>query len=155
MTTAAEPAVASLSRRVAVLSTYPPTQCGLATLSPSTVSLVLGHEVASVRRARRFVEQECQRLSVGDDRCDDAVLMASELVTNAILHGRSETRIRVVSLTGQDVRVEVSDDNSRHPEPVSQDDAALDGRGLMIVESLCLQWGVRDEDIGKTVWFEV
>ena len=124
-------------------------------MSPTTVSLVLGHEVASVRLARAFVEQECHRLGLGDDRCDDAVLMASELVTNAIVHGRSETRVCVLSFAGQDLRVEVSDDNSRHPQAVSQDDAALDGRGLHIVEALSTEWGVRDEDIGKTVWFEV
>lgn len=121
----------------------------------TTASLVLGPDLTSVRRARSFVVQECQRSHLDRKRCEDAALMVSELVTNAILHGRSDARVRVAAGADGVLRVEVSDDNSRHPEPVSQDHGALDGRGLLIVDALSTQWGVRDEDIGKTVWFEV
>lgn len=124
-------------------------------MGPTTVSLVLRSDLASVRRARAFVEQECQRLRIDDDRCHDAALMVSELVTNAIVHGRSDARLCIIAATDHVLRIEVSDGDSRHPEPVSQDDAALDGRGLVIVDALSTDWGVRDEVLGKTVWFEV
>ena len=82
------------------------------------------------------------------------VLLTSEAVTNAFVHGRSAARLTVSVRTGR-VRVEVADDNSRHPRQVEQDDEALDGRGLLLMTGLALRWGVRDEPVGKTVWFEV
>jgi hypothetical protein len=46
--------------------------------------------------------------------CDTAVLLTSEVVTNAFLHGRSNARLRVHTSAGR-VRVEVGDDNMRPP----------------------------------------
>lgn len=123
-------------------------------MSVTSFSLVLLPDVASVRAARAAVDEHCRQLGLEADRCHNAALMVSELVTNAFLHGRSEARILVMG-SGSGLRVEVADDNSRHPLPVNQDDAALDGRGLLIVDALSTDWGVRDEAIGKTVWFEV
>ena len=123
-------------------------------MTPTPCSLVLLPDVAGVRSARAFVHEQCRHLGMDSERCDSAALMVSELVTNAFLHGRSEARIVVVA-SGALLRVEVADDDSRHPALVSQDDAALDGRGLVIVEALSTSWGVRDEMLGKTVWFEV
>jgi anti-sigma regulatory factor (Ser/Thr protein kinase) len=117
-------------------------------------TLTLSPDPAAVRLARDFVEQRCHALGLDDDVCHSAVLMVSETVTNAFLHGRSEARIRVSARDGR-LRVEVADDNSRHPRPVEQDHDALDGRGITIVAMLSHQWGVRTEDYGKTVWFEV
>jgi anti-sigma regulatory factor (Ser/Thr protein kinase) len=88
------------------------------------------------------------------DTCDTAVLLTSETVTNAFIHGRSEARIKVDPRPGR-LLVEVADDNSRHPRPAGHDDDALDGRGLAIVELLSSRWGVVDDAYGKTVWFEV
>ena len=70
------------------------------------------------------------------------------------MHGRSEARL-AVSFAADSVLVEVADDNSRHPMAVDNDDAALDGRGLTILNMLATHWGVRDEALGKTVWFRV
>lgn len=96
----------------------------------------------------------CESAAVPDEVRDAAVLLASETVTNAFVHGRSDARLAVTLVPGG-VLVEVGDDNSRHPRAVDADDQALDGRGLMIVTALAARWGVRDEAIGKTVWFEV
>ncbi len=120
----------------------------------TAATLTLAPDPAAVRSARRFVQEHCQDLGLQDDACDSAVLMVSETVTNAFLHGRSEARIRVTAEHGR-MRVEVADDNSRHPRPVEQDDDALDGRGIAIVDMLSHQWGVEEQDLGKTVWFEV
>ena len=116
--------------------------------------LSLAPDLAEVSVAREFVRQHCQALGFDGDTCDTAVLLTSETVTNAFVHGRSDARLRVTALPGL-LLVEVADDNSRHPERREQDPAALDGRGLSIADLLAARWGVRDDSLGKTVWFEV
>ncbi len=88
------------------------------------------------------------------DAADTAELLVSELVTNAVIHGRSEVRLRVM-VSEETVRVEVGDDNSRHPVALRSEESALDGRGMTIVEMLASAWGVQDGAFGKIVWFEV
>jgi anti-sigma regulatory factor (Ser/Thr protein kinase) len=121
---------------------------------PLPAVLVLPQDLASVSSARRFVKRHCQAIGFDPDTCDTAVLLTSETVTNAFIHGRSEARIRVDAHPGR-LLVEVADENSRHPKPAGQDHDALDGRGLAIVELLASRWGVIDDAYGKTVWFEV
>ena len=116
--------------------------------------MVLPPHPAAVGRARAFVKGCCQSVGVGEEEIDVVVLLTSETVTNALMHGRSEARLAVTFPAGS-VFVEVADDNSRHPAAVANDDAALDGRGLTILNTLASQWGVRDEALGKTVWFHV
>ena len=114
--------------------------------------LPCGPEAAG--QARRIVDEACNHAELSDDGRDSALLCTSELVTNAIVHGRSEVRLTVRTTRGR-VRIEVGDDNSRHPSLQPMDDGALDGRGLFIVDLLASRWGVRDDDIGKVVWFEL
>ncbi len=116
--------------------------------------LVLAPDPAAVGLARRFVAATCSAASTTTDLRDAAVLLASEVVTNAFIHGRSETRIAVRAYPER-VRVEVADDNSRHPQRVVQDPEALDGRGMTIIDLVATDWGVRDDPYGKTVWFEI
>jgi anti-sigma regulatory factor (Ser/Thr protein kinase) len=116
--------------------------------------LVLPQDLATVSTARKFVISHCHTHHYDDDTCDTAVLLTSEVVTNAFIHGRSGARIRVETLPGR-MLVEVADDNSRHPMAAGKDDDALDGRGLAIVDLLAARWGVVDDPYGKTVWFEV
>lgn len=82
------------------------------------------------------------------------MLLASETVTNAFRHFRSDARVTVIGMPGLPL-MEVADDNSRHRELRAQDLDAIDGRSLSIVELLAAPWGVRDDPFGKTVWFEV
>jgi len=124
--------------------------CGAAAVT----TLILAPDTAAVREARRFVQTCCETAGVSGDACDNAVLLASETVTNAFVHGRSDARLRVTIDAGR-ILVEVGDDNSRHPREVKPDVHALDGRGMAIMTVLATRWGVRDEPIGKTVWFEV
>ncbi len=121
---------------------------------PAAVLLTLAPNAAAVRVARQFVETACATARTCEAVRDTAVLLASEVVTNAFTHGRSEARLAVTAVPDF-VRVEVADDNSRHPRPVEQDADALDGRGMSIVELLSARWGVRDDLYGKTVWFEL
>ena len=116
--------------------------------------LTLPATLTSVRRARRFVRVHCAEIGVSVDVCDEVLLLASELVTNAVLHGRSDVCVEV-GVVGRALRVAVLDDNSRRPAPVPQDPDALDGRGLALVAALASSWGVDDEVEGKAVWFEL
>lgn len=116
--------------------------------------IVVPADPAAVSGARNFVSDQCRSLHLARDTRDTVLLLTSETVTNAITHGRSEARIRV-SLRRRMLRVEVADENSRHPQRQAPDIDALDGRGMSIVELLAARWGVREEPNGKTVWFEV
>jgi anti-sigma regulatory factor (Ser/Thr protein kinase) len=118
----------------------------------SETVLPCGPEAAG--QARRIVAQACTGAGVGSDARDSALLCTSELVTNALVHGRSDVRLVVRCSPGR-LRIEVGDDNSRHPQLQPADDGALDGRGLFIVDLLATRWGVRDDSIGKVVWFEL
>lgn len=119
-----------------------------------TAALVLAPDVELVAAARRFVAETCAAAHVSVDTCDLAVLLTSEAVTNAFLHGRSEARIGV-EVSAHYVRVEVGDDNSRQPHLQTDDPDALDGRGLQILAAASRQWGVRTDELGKVVWFEL
>ena len=118
----------------------------------SEAVLPCGPEAAGM--ARRIVAEACTSADLGADARDSALLCASELVTNAIVHGRSEVRL-IVDASPHRMRIEVGDDSSRHPHLQPADDGALDGRGLFIVDLLATRWGVRDDELGKVVWFEL
>jgi hypothetical protein len=88
-------------------------------------------------------------------RSDDAVLMAGELVTNAMLHAHSAFEVRVGALR-DGARVEVRDDSATLPMAGTLAAGALSGRGLMLVQSLSTRWGAHlGPEPGKTVWFEL
>ncbi|WP_432545006.1 ATP-binding SpoIIE family protein phosphatase [Kineococcus sp. SYSU DK002] len=118
----------------------------------STVELVLPADPRSVRDARRATQRCCTRNGLDDDTTETAVLLTSELVTNAIVHGRSDARLRVVVDPGS-VYVEVADDNDRVPVLQTHDDEALSGRGVSLLETAASRWGVAEAAIGKVVWF--
>ncbi|UUU33061.1 ATP-binding protein [Streptomyces sp. CA-210063] len=91
----------------------------------------------------------------------DLVLVISELVTNAVTHGRAPgTSGRRVGMSiekdGNVFRVEVRDTQSDAMPVLCEARIGLDGggRGLWLVDSLADKWGVRPEGVGKTVWAE-
>lgn len=117
-----------------------------------TVTLEYG---AAARTARRVVAACCEHAATGAECTDAAVLLTSEVVTNAVLHGGGEVQL-AVDAGEMRVRVEVSDDEQRRPAVPHVDDEAEGGRGLMIVDALASAWGVTDSPRGgKIVWFEV
>ncbi|WP_432247593.1 SpoIIE family protein phosphatase [Streptomyces sanyensis] len=115
----------------------------------------------SVATARAFVRDTLQGWGYGDV-VDDAVVLTSELVTNAVIH--AGTAADVLCLRSEDgVRVEVSD---RYPEreiPVQggagqPTPASLErenGRGLMLCAALATRWGVEYTPTHKQVWFRL
>jgi anti-sigma regulatory factor (Ser/Thr protein kinase) len=115
----------------------------------------LACELTAVAHARRFVAQTVRSWEVTPAHLDDAVLLASELVANAVLHARTETRLTVFARSSGALRVEVYDDNSRVPAAAAPPDDATSGRGLQVIEQVASNWGVERYAGGKKVWFEV
>lgn len=117
------------------------------------VRLRLAARPESAGEARRAVA-----LVLGESRLeellDTTLLLTSEVVTNAVVHARTELEMIVV-VDPPRVRVEVFDDDERCPEMREATDQDASGRGLMLVEMLAAAWGVRPRQRGKCVWFEV
>lgn len=109
-----------------------------------------------VREARAFVRRTLRLLPVGV--VDDATLIVSELVTNAVLHadGPSDvlTAVRLVG-SGVRLRIEVHDAVPSAPVLRVVDADAEHGRGLVVVEALSECWGTEATPDGKCVWCEL
>ncbi|WP_218134878.1 ATP-binding protein [Amycolatopsis xylanica] len=82
---------------------------------------------------------------------EDVVLVASELVTNAFLHGGGTHLLRL-SGTAWQVRVEVADATTRPPR--IRKSGSDGGWGLKLVENLSARWGFTPAEHGKVVWCE-
>jgi anti-sigma regulatory factor (Ser/Thr protein kinase) len=114
---------------------------------------------ASVRGARQFVEGTLSPLVPA--LCETAMLLVSELATNAIIHGASEFDVSVVYPTPSGrLRIEVADGDPTPPvSPSAQRSPHTEphGRGLLLVATLSGKWGVQPfrRRAGKTVWFEL
>ncbi len=89
-----------------------------------------------------------------DDLLDDAALLVSELVTNAVIHAGSEVRVRG-EVVGGVLRVEVTDASRHHPALRNYSETAGTGRGMALLVALADHWGVIPTTEGKTVWFEL
>jgi anti-sigma regulatory factor (Ser/Thr protein kinase) len=87
---------------------------------------------------------------------DDALILTSELVTNAVLHGKPDITLSI-TLHIPNLTVAVSDGSSRLPPTTTEFPlrAAPHGRGLAIVDSIATRWGVTRHvpGPGKDVWF--
>lgn len=114
-----------------------------------TLSTNLPRSPDSISTARRLVHGHTTTL--GGQQRQDAALMVSELVTNAVLHGVGAITLRIEAEPDA-VRVEVADDGNVAvaPNPTPGDHG---GWGLRIVDQLADDWGVLD---GSTkVWFRL
>jgi anti-sigma regulatory factor (Ser/Thr protein kinase) len=111
---------------------------------------------SSVAVARGRIAAELRQAGLVPATVADAALIASELLSNAILHARPlpDTCIRVSwILSATSVEVIVSDGGSAtRPRASCPSLSSIGGRGLGIVEHLCTSWGVRADERGTTVW---
>ncbi|QOV47477.1 ATP-binding protein [Streptomyces chromofuscus] len=109
--------------------------------------------------ARRTVRETLTSWHIHPDDVDNAVLVTSELVTNAVTHSGSERIVCWVHATGNRLRVEVEDQNRAATLPAPRQACPDDqnGRGLLLVETLCDDWGVRPaaDRSGRVVWADL
>lgn len=123
----------------------------------SSAEIALAPQASSPRVARRFVRSTLEQWSLGSLSAN-AELMVSELVTNVVLHARTDLVVRLglrSTATATLLRVGVHDRSSRPPRAMRYSDLAATGRGLMIVRTLASDSGVQTDADGKTVWFEL
>ncbi len=87
---------------------------------------------------------------------ETAVLLVSELVTNAVRHARGGDEVTLVLQTaGTWLRIEVTDADPQWPQPRTPAEFDGSGFGLVLVDALAGKWGVRETATGKAVWAEL
>jgi anti-sigma regulatory factor (Ser/Thr protein kinase) len=133
------------------------TAAGLHTMAGVLVirSLTIPGRPEHVRSARAFVAKALGRRN---PLAEVAVLLTSELVTNAIMHSDSSCADGVVTLLVIEMRgglrIEVADSGSALSIPVVKGEVyESQGHGLFLVQTMADQWGYVREGVGTTVWF--
>jgi anti-sigma regulatory factor (Ser/Thr protein kinase) len=115
-----------------------------------------GRSSDQIPEARAFVRDTLFRWGE-TSVVDDALLVTSELFTNAVLHGSGRVDL-YVTLDLEALRIAVVDDGRRTPDPWSRREAipTLGGRGLRIVDTVASTWGNNFDPAGRTrVWAEM
>jgi CheY-like chemotaxis protein/anti-sigma regulatory factor (Ser/Thr protein kinase) len=125
----------------------------VAVLDAPTATCELPHTTRSASVARRFVETTLHEWECSGP-LDDAVLVASELVTNAVLHAGTACTL-TLRLSEGVLRIEVCDNGEGSPELRSQPLSEPGGQGLRIVSALASAWGIDPHPPGKSVWAEL
>ena len=121
--------------------------------SGATQTWVLPSDLTAASLARGHVEAACGGLP--PDILDVARLLVTELVSNAVRHGRG-TVLLAVACAGATVRVEVQDESPDLPVMVRGGPLRENGAGLRLVAGLSTNWGTAERDDsrpGKRVWF--
>jgi len=117
---------------------------------PRRISLTAGPAAAAEARS-----QVRAAIDAWDAPVDPpvAVLLTSELVTNAIMHTAGETVMLVITCACGQLRIDVHDTSWSVPVPVDAPADAETGRGLVLVATLSTDWGFYRTPAGKAVYF--
>ncbi len=121
------------------------------TRAPVVAELRLAERNTSAALARQFTRATLNGWQTGGSH-DDIVLVVSELVTNALLHGHGTPVVRLLEEADR-IRIEVSDDSPLLP--VSHRVTPTSGLGLRVVEQVSSAWGASRRGRGKVVWCEL
>ncbi|MEU6944757.1 ATP-binding protein [Streptomyces sp. NPDC046316] len=106
-----------------------------------------------VKAARDWTREHLATLGwsrTGPDRVESVVLAVSELVTNAHVHARSDAQL-ILTWDKECLHVTVHDSSPELPEQREASDAALGGRGMLLVDALADEWHARPCPHGKDV----
>lgn len=110
----------------------------------------LRHGLEGPAQARAAVAEWSARFGFEDVR-DDVTLVVSEMVTNAVRHASPPVALEIQAEGGR-VHIAVHDGSPDPPRARPAPSDAEGGRGLLLVELLCEDHGVRPDPPGKTVW---
>lgn len=117
------------------------------------------HDLLGVKTARGFVDDSLRAWGL-EEMSEDLQLVASEVVTNALIHAGSDVDVRLRAF-GDNIRMEVRDSDSDPPVPSAfslteeGSSQAESGRGLFLVDALASAWNSSPNGRGKTVWLEM
>jgi anti-sigma regulatory factor (Ser/Thr protein kinase) len=121
-------------------------------------TLAVRHDPTSAALVRHSIADDLAGNGIDADCIDDVVLVASELVGNAVTHAAAsfDSSLDVSwDLEPDAVVVRVLDGSADLPRQRSTNDTDTGGRGLAIVAALAADWGVRRNERGKQVWARV
>ncbi len=122
---------------------------------PATpVAVTLPATAGASAQARRIVGEAVAAWGVSPDVSEDAALVVTELVSNAVDHAAGPLEL-TVSRTRGGVRIEVADQSPTLPQPRPVQVDSARGRGLIIVAALSREWGTSPTTAGKVVWAEL
>jgi anti-sigma regulatory factor (Ser/Thr protein kinase) len=116
--------------------------------------VLLENSTSAVRQAREVTRTALGQWHCAADCIDDALLVVSEMVTNAVRHGQGRIRLRL-SWSRRYLRVEVRDASPLLPRLLPASPSADRGRGLRIVARLASRWGSTRLRDGKVVWVDL
>ena len=108
----------------------------------------------SIPAARAFLTRLLDGWGIAEDVIDDASLLASELMSNAVKHGGGVVDMQIEAEDGL-LHVGVRDDAGGVPTVSQADATSSGGRGMWIVQSIAQDWGTDPDGAGKTVWFDL
>ena len=115
------------------------------------------HRIDSVPAARAFLAKLLKGWDISDAVIDDASLLTTELLTNAVVHGTGVVDLGIEVSDGV-LHVGVHDDGTERPEVCDVSTDSVGGRGIWMVQSIAQNWGSEPshgDEPGKTVWFEL
>jgi anti-sigma regulatory factor (Ser/Thr protein kinase) len=138
--------------RATLIAPVPNVLLTMRSQAPEPVVITLDRTVDAPRTARSHV-----RAAVGamaDERVEDAMLLVSELVTNAVKYGGEGPVELVIARDDERVRFQVRDHGGTGPLPeIREPGKTGGGHGLRLVDSIADRWGV--EHGSTIVWFEL
>ncbi|MFI1767113.1 SpoIIE family protein phosphatase [Streptomyces sp. NPDC020800] len=109
----------------------------------------------AARHARRFTRRTLRTWGVSPATMDTALLIVSELVTNALVHTGGQVRLDL-TLINHRLRLAVADASPRTPvKPTNIGWEATGGRGILLVEAVSQAWGTVPVSGGKQVWADI
>jgi len=121
----------------------------------SVETLVLPPEARSPAQSRRFVARALANWGM-QALVDPAVLLTSELVTNAVVHAQTDVVVTIRREDRECITISVYDGSLRPPRIAPHSDDAATGRGLGILDTLASSWEVQTVgSAGKTVSFSL
>jgi anti-sigma regulatory factor (Ser/Thr protein kinase) len=119
-----------------------------------TFELTLAPTVESVGVGRRLVGEALSEWGL-DSLSYTATLLTSEVLTNSLLHARTQIVLTVERTGDQTVRISVHDGSRLVPRRRSHASDATTGRGLELLDRLAQSWRIEPDEQGKTLTFTV